>query len=101
MMRTSNKPAKDPKDRSTIVGGNRPTDKKSSGTSSQGDASDVSPAPKGKSARGDPEDNTNDNSGQVRKSINDWRKERLLDRIKKFDQEDEFDSLTIDSFKKM
>jgi hypothetical protein len=82
MMRTSAKPAKD---RGTIVGGKRTNEQKSSGTSSQGDASDVSPAVKSRSARGDPEDNSNENPSQPRKSLNDWRKERLLDRIKKFD----------------
>ena len=80
MMRTS----KPPKERGTIVGGKK-SEHKSSGTSSQGDASDVSPAVKGRSARGDLDDNSNENPGQPRKSINDWRKERLLDRIKKFD----------------
>lgn len=74
MMRTAAK-----KERMTVVGGRVDKEKKSSGTSSQGDA--ASDRQKDESAR----DETKKQRIVNKHSIGDWRRERLLDRIKKFD----------------
>lgn len=84
--------------RSTVVGGKKKEEVKSSGTSSQGDNSDVSPFPKRNLMNSEHDESVPRHN---QKSMKDWRIERIRDRMKKFEEENDFESLSIDSFRKV